>query len=137
MRKTSVRAGQTAFVNADLDIWSRSRLNRLVTAFGNGVDVLFVGREGARYGAHLELSERLGQARSADTFIRRLAALVVALPPPARKLWDEAEVREFNLGIQAGSRPYSWESRLRPSTVHLAAQLKAGLVVTVYAPEVN
>ena len=136
MRKTSVRAGQTAFINADLDIWSRSRLNRLVTAFGNGVDVLFVGREGAHYGAHLELSER-GQARSADTFIRRLAALVVALPRQARKLWDEAEIREFNIGIQAGSRPCSWESRLRPSTIHLAAQLKAGVVVTVYAPEAN
>jgi len=45
----------TNFLNVDLDILSRSRLEPLVAAFGKNVSVHYVGAEGSRYGAHLSL----------------------------------------------------------------------------------
>src|SRR5262245_55206088 len=58
----------TSFLNVDLDIYSRTRLEPLVSALGKNVFVLHVGWEGGRHGAHLEVSGR--SDLGADRLIR-------------------------------------------------------------------
>ncbi len=121
------------FLNVDLDISSGSNLQPLVTALGQRVFTLHVGREGQTYSAHLELSR---EPKTADFAIRRLAALIHALPKAERKLWDTAKVRDFNVGVQAAMQPHSYEIPLAYETLKLASALKARIVLTIYAAEV-
>jgi hypothetical protein len=105
--KKKVRARSerdTSFLNVDLDIYSKSNLEPLVEALGDGVFVNYVGREKGRYSAHLS---RASFGRSADSLMGELAHLVKKLPRHVKRLWDSAASREFNVGIQAGKKPSS------------------------------
>jgi hypothetical protein len=130
MRRVS-REGETSLLNVDLDVWSRRPLEPLVEALGKKILVHHVGREGRRHGAHVSLSS---ERPSADALTRALARLVEKLPKAARKLWDGATAREFNVGVQAGLTPFSHEIRLTAETLEMVAQLGGTVVVTTYAP---
>ena len=126
---------ETSFLNVDLDIYSSKALDPLVAAFGDRVRVLFAGREGRRHSAHLEL-DRSGYGQSADTIIGGLVRLIRKLPRDASSLWREARVRRFDIGIQSELRPPSFELPLKAATLAAIASVQAGLVFTVYAPEI-
>jgi hypothetical protein len=123
----------TSFLNVDLDIVSRAPLEPLVEAFGKRVFTLHAGKERRRHVAHFELGTF--HPRTADGIIRRFVALVKALPRARRKLWNDAQSRELNIGIQAGLAPHCFELRLEPATLAAAASVGARIVVTVYAAE--
>ncbi len=103
--RTETNCKATTFLNVDLDIYARSSLEPLVSAFGQTVCVLYEGGELHRYSAHLELA---AYPTNADIAIRDLATLVHKLSPAKRKLWDSATKRNFNIGVQAAvkDRPY-------------------------------
>jgi hypothetical protein len=84
------------------------------------------------YSAHLELSR---QPKTADLAIRSLATLIHTLPKAERELWDTANVRDFNVGVQAAMRPHSYEIPLAYETIKIASALKARIVFTIYAAE--
>jgi hypothetical protein len=42
-------------------------------------------------------------------------------------------VRDFNIGVQAGTQPNSFEIALAPETVRAASEVNARIVLTVYA----
>jgi len=123
----------TNFLNVDLDIFSKSRLEKLVAAFGNAISVLYVGREGSRYSAHLELGQYFG--KDADSEVKALTALVRRLPTSARRIWENAQTKDFNIGIQGGIRPHYSEFPLKAKTLGEVARLGARVVITVYAAE--
>jgi len=123
---------ETHFLNVDLDIYSRSDLQPLVSAFGEKVDVLFLGREKRSYSAHLELAK---VTKDADPAIRGFCALIQALPPAERELWNQAKVREFNIGVQAGVKPPAYELTLPAETVKAASDVGARIGVTIYGLE--
>jgi hypothetical protein len=120
------------FINVDLDIYSKSNLQPLLAVLGKKVCVLYAGRDKRTYSAHLELTRITG---SADAAIRAFCALVQALPRAERDLWNAAKVREFNIGVQAAMRPFSYEMVLAAETVKTAAEVGARIVFTVYSPE--
>ena len=122
----------THYLNVDLDVWSRRPLESLVAALGRRVCTHYVGREGRRYGAHVSLART---SRSADTTARALARLIEKLPKAARRSWDTATAREFNIGIQAGVTPYAHEVRLSPATLAIISRLAGRVVVTTYSPD--
>lgn len=121
--------GTTKFLNVDLDLYSKSDLEPLVSALGKNVFVLSSGREGRKFSAHLELSS---SPASADAAIRGFVVLMLRLPRAARRLWNEATSRTFNVGIQGGRIPRCYELEIAPRTIREVASLKANLVVTVY-----
>jgi len=121
----------TNFLNVDLDIFSKSRLEPLVAAFGDKLWVHYVGREGSRYSAHLEC----GFPRDPNAGIKALVSLVRQLPTHARKLWKNAQVKDFNIGIQAGIKPHYCEFPLHLDTLDEIVNLGARVVITVYAAE--
>lgn len=130
-RRPKLTEQAATFLNVDLDIWSRSPLEPLVTAFGKKVCVLYVGKEGRRHGAHLELATS-GDRDNSDQLIRGLVRLVKMLPRSSRTLWNRAQLREFNVGIQAATKPYNYDLRLEPKTLDAVASVNARLVITVY-----
>jgi hypothetical protein len=122
----------THFLNVDLDIYSRSNLQPLLTAMGKRVSILHAQRDGQTFCAHLELAR---QTKSADSTIRGLCALVRALPRAEGKLWNAAKVRDFNIGVQAEMQPFSYEIAIAAETVKAVSDVNARIVFTVYAPQ--
>lgn len=132
--KRSVEERQTQFLNVDLDVWSKTPLDRIAAAFGDKVCVLYLGKCGRRYSAHFEVA-RYSRNPQADRLISHLIDLVKQLPRSERRLWDRADAREFNIGIEAAKRSTSFELRLRPETLSAVASVDGRIVVTVYAPD--
>jgi hypothetical protein len=122
----------THFLNVDLDIFSDVSLAPLVAALGKRVIVLYVGREGSQYGAHLELAS--AYRKNADAHLRAFVRLIQDLPLAPRRLWQRARRREFNIGIEAGSSPRYHELRLRSQTLEAVARVGGSVVITTYAP---
>jgi len=114
----------TQLLNVDLDIYSKSDLQPLVTALGKKVFVFHAGRYKRTYKAVLELNRI---AKSADSKILAFCALIQALPKPQRKLWDEAKIREFSLGIQVQLKPITFEITLDDRTIRAASEVNAAL----------
>ena len=125
----------TNFLNVDLDIFSKSDLQPLVTAMGTKVMVLHVGRYKGTYRAHLEVAGYSGYDENADSTIRAFCAIIRALPKAALKLWNAAKVRDFNVGVQAGTQPPSFEIALAAETVRAASEVNARIVLTVYGTD--
>ena len=123
---------ETHFLNVDLDIWSKKSLAPLVEAFGSGVFLLHEGWEDPLYGAHLEVCSMVARG-GAEALIGQFVTMIEKLPPGARRHWNAAERREFNIGVQGSFKPHCYELRLKDSTLAAAARVRAGVVVTIYA----
>lgn len=123
---------ETEFLNVDLDILSAVSLSPLVTAFGDRVIVLYLGKEGRGCGAHLELHN--AYRKSTDQLLREFAALVERLPPKARQLWDRAKSRDFNIGVQAGFAPRMHETFVSTQSLTAVAAVGGRVVFTVHCP---
>lgn len=100
---------------------------------GRRIHVHYAGEERGAYSAHFSLAS--AYMRDADTRVRRLVGLIDSLPAPARRLWDRAHRRDFNIGIQGGMTPFSHEMALDESTVAAVARVRGRIVVTTYAVE--
>ena len=120
------------FLNVDLDIYSRSDLQPLVTALGKKVYELYVGRDRRTYSAHLELTKI---TKNADAAILAFCALIRLLPRAERRVWNSARVRELNIGIQAALQPHSYVTLVSAQAVKAAAEIGARIGFTVYAPD--
>jgi hypothetical protein len=126
--------GETEFLNVDLEVFSRESLASFAKALGPSVHVLHEGRWGRRHAACVELWSS-GYGQTADSIIRRMSRLLTKMPRSAKVLWNRAQVRQFNIGIEAAARSRTFEVHVSPDTLHAAARLGARLVVTVYSPE--
>ena len=125
---------ETEYLNVDLEVFSRESLGTFVKGLGRAVHVLHEGRWGRKHAACLELWSS-GCGEEAEVTIRRMLRLLTKMPRSARVLWKRAQVRQFNIGIQAAARSRTFELHVRPDTLQAMARLRAQLVVTVYAPE--
>ena len=124
----------TSFLNVDLDVAGREDLAPLAKALHPAIFELYTGRGRSGFETHLELASRSSARLSdADATISGFVALLTTLPPGARRLWNRARRRDFNIGIQSGTQPYAFELFLRPETLQAVARLRARVVVTVYA----
>ena len=69
----------------------------------------------------------------AEDLIGQFVTMIEKLPASARRHWNAAERREFNIGVQGSFKPRCYELRLKDSTLAAAARVRAGVVVTIYA----
>ena len=120
------------FLNVDLDIYSKTKLDPLVAALGKAVSPLYVGWERREYSAHLELA---GLTENADATIRGLARLIQRLPHTERRRWDLATRRDFNIGVQAVRKCQPHVVEISTPALQMVSELKARILVTVYCPE--
>jgi hypothetical protein len=125
---------ETEFLNVDLEVFSRENLAAFVKGLGKAVFVLHEGRWGRSYAACLEVGAS-GYQKNADFLIRRMVVLLKRMPPSARRLWNRATIKQFNVGIQAAFKPRGFELPIRAATLLDVARLGASIVVTVYAAD--
>ena len=117
----------TEFLNVDLDIRVQAGLAALLDAMGSSVVVL--NQTGQT--ASVELNE---ENLSLEETTARLVELVNSLPPEAKTIWEQCELRSLNVGIRAGVEPHSSEFAISKETVSAIADAGFEVVFTVYAP---
>jgi len=130
---TEYTSGTTQFLNVDLDIFSTWDLQALVTALGDKVDVLHVGRYKRTYETHLELAS-YKPPKNPDRAIRDFCKLIRQLPSAAREVWDAAKIRQFNIGIAKGTEPPTHWFAIESETIKAAAEVNARIALTIYPP---
>ena len=128
MAKTEFSKG---FLNVDLELYSRRPLNLFATALGETVDVLYVGKQGSRHLAAVELAGS-GWQRQPDPIIMGLVKLIKRLPKEARVLWDSASERRFDIGCDVPSGSNTLALALRSTTVAAIAEVNATVAITIY-----
>jgi hypothetical protein len=119
-------------MNVDLDIHSKWDLQPLVTALGEKIREMYVGRVRRTYEAHLELAWRRSQTPT--SIILGFCKLIEALPRSERKLWDSAKTRSFDIGIDAPAEGRFHWSAVGQDAVRAAADVGAQIAITVYGP---
>jgi hypothetical protein len=119
------------YINVDLEIMSRSKLDVLVAELGPKLHEMHVGASGGYHRANYEVA--LVHA-TPSVAIQRFVRLVERLGPKPRRAWDRAARRDFNVGIQAGLAPRSFELAIDEQAVRAVASVGGRIVVTVYAP---
>lgn len=130
MARTSARE-VSHFLNVDLELASKKDLGPLLVPLAKNVVILADRKQRGVHRLSLELYE-FSRYRDPNACIARFVQLVRRLPTPARKLWDRATERTFDVGVQAGSGT-TFAARLETSTLRRVAEIGGALVITVYA----
>jgi hypothetical protein len=61
--------------------------------------------------------------------------LIDNLPSDARRQWNQASLRSFNIGVQSGAERPAFELEIGPDVLGDVARIDARIVVTVYPPQ--
>ena len=116
----------------DLEIGARTRaqLAPLIEALPRGVHEIFRGRIRGVYRVDYEIYRpRAG----ANAVIRDLAGVIERLPRAARRAWDAAVRREFNVGVELAPDASSVELAIDAAVVQRVAALGGRIAFTAYA----
>ncbi len=116
------------FLNVDLEIVSCSPLNLLAAEMA--VLVLHSGPGNGRQ--HLLCLESLRWPDTPETAARELCRAVERLSPGARKIWDRAQRKEFNVGYELSAGVWAVQVTLQPETVRRIVALGATVAFTCY-----
>ena len=122
------------YLNIDLEIRAQFDLTPLREAFGEHVAIMYCGEcAPGQYLLALE-SEYLGDntETSPDLTANTLCQLVENLTPSARKAWDEADDRIFDVGYDAVADPRCSQPLLSARTLQRISALNARLAISVY-----
>jgi len=115
------------FINVDLDVESPEELRPLIEAMEPQAYLL--ERPPGR--ASFELNE--GAPNGPEVAILEFIRIVKALPPAARKVWDGASKRVFDIGMQSGRHPFRVSHNIGIETLREAADIGSDITITMYA----
>lgn len=121
---------RTHFLNVDLEIESHHNLQPIVDDFGDDVRNLYCGETQGHYLATFEL--RGASGTDPDSIIYSFCTLIESLDDEAKKLWESAFTKVFDIGYEGGSEPSSYSSEIRVGTIERVALLGASIRVTIY-----
>jgi len=125
----------THFLNVDLELKSRVDLGPLLAAVDEKMVVLHMRKvRGVQY-ASLELYQ-FSRYVKPETCVARFVQLVRRLRPPARRVWDAALQRRFDIGIQAVPSGSTYATHITAATARGVAEVGAEIAITVYSPSV-
>ncbi len=119
------------FLNVDLEVGARTRgkLAPLIDALDGTLFELFRGRLHGLYRVHYEIAACTSDASSA---IDALAAAIEALDAPARRAWDDAALRDFNVGVELARGVRSIELAIDAGAIRRVASLGGRIAFTAY-----
>jgi len=127
-RRVRPKAMAPYFLNVDLDIVSKTKLNSLARDLGERVIVLHLGPLRRQHFLALESSK---SHKGPDATIHALCSAIESLSPRSRQIWT-ASRKDFNVGYELRATERSLHFTLRPDTLHRVAMLGATLTVTCY-----
>jgi hypothetical protein len=116
------------FVNVDLEVGARTRAALAPLIEELEQYELWRGRIGRLYRAHYEVHLCPG----ANATIHKLAAMIEALHGPARRAWNAAPFRDFNIGVELEPGVRNIELALDDETVRRVIALGGRIVFTAY-----
>ncbi len=124
----------------DLEIGARSRaqLAPIMEQFEGQLLELHGGRIRGLYWVHYESagpSSIRGRRRyDPTTVIHELADAIEGLNSAARRAWNAAAMRDFNVGVEVTRGVWGAEHVIEPDAVRRVAALQGRIVFTVYQP---
>jgi hypothetical protein len=121
---------KTHFLNVDLEIESHHDLQPIVEDFGDDVFNLYCGEAQGHYLATFEL--HVSSGTDPDSIIYSFCELIESFGTEAKKLWESAFTKVFDIGYESGSEPISYSSEIRVGTIERVALLGASIRVTIY-----
>ena len=125
------------FLNVDLEITSTRPLGILKKEFGvQGAFILYGGRIPAGHLLALESNDysSKGNRIGVGEKINSLCGMVEKLSPKARMLWESANRRDFDIGVEGVDGQMSARISISPKSVQQIAAVGGTLSVTVYRP---
>jgi hypothetical protein len=127
------------YLAVDVEVRSRRSLASLLTVWPNAQTP---GRVKQRAPLWLVLSgltapkARYRARDTADFRVHDLVRTIEALPKPARRCWDQATHRTFDIGIEGPARPGRGVGiPVSQRTIEAVARVGGRIVITVYPPE--
>jgi hypothetical protein len=124
---TASDSAATEFLNVDLDLRLKDGLDALLGYLEPSTLLLHRTEQEAS----LEL---LRESRSLEETLRDWVECVDALPPEAKELWRRCDMRQLNIGIQAGHRPHAAFFASPSALIATIADAQFEIAFTVYAP---
>lgn len=121
---------RTHFLNVDLEIESHHNLQPIVEDFGDDVYNLYCGEAQGHYLATFEL--RGASGTDPDSIIYSFCRSIESFDNEAKKLWESAFTKVFDIGYEGGSELSSYSSEIRVGTIERVALLGASIRVTIY-----
>jgi hypothetical protein len=133
--KIAFVASEDGFLNVDLEIGARSRsvLTPLMERFNGRLFEMYAGRIRGFYRAHYENTRRLRRYNPTGV-IHELADAVEGLDAPARRAWNAASLRDFNVGVEVARGVWGAQHVIEPDALRRVAALQGRIVFTVYQP---
>ncbi|MBK8252362.1 MAG: hypothetical protein IPK82_06800 [Polyangiaceae bacterium] len=127
-----IKSGAACLLGTELEVVAEVDLQPLLESFQHQVAVIRNSLDEGRYTLWVELTQTDGTVEDA---VRQYTALVKALPPSARTLWDSAIDRCLNTGVQAGYAPHAFPVGLSTNAMALAVRASLRHVFTIYAQD--
>lgn len=124
----------THLLGAELELVAPYDLEPLLAHIRSSVGIV---RNSVDEGVHTLWLELVPTEKTLDEAMHRYVALVQGLPPALRDLWDRAIARCVNVGVDVGLGPHAFHVNASNAALAQAARVDMGLVVTVYAPDLN
>ena len=143
------------FINVDLEVWSRKDLAAFSNALESRALILYAGKIRRKFFVSLE-AKSSSLSSSPERTMWTLLKLIQSLPPSARRAWNQAQSRVFNVGYEAGEfvtllqeRPVGsgcWyplngsevaapcETSFSPELLHAVAKVGGTIMTTIYPP---
>ena len=115
------------FINVDLDVESAGDLRLLVEAMEPHAYSL------ARPPGQASFEVNEADPKDPEAVIVEFIRIVKSLPPEARRVWDGASKRVFDVGMQSGRHPSSVSCTIGVNTLREAADIDADIAITIYA----
>src|SRR6266511_3934439 len=109
------------FINVDLSVAGRANLEPLVAALSRRTLLLASYRVRGRHHVRFELKR---QPSNAQQGIRAFAQLVRTLPQTARRLWNSARSRDFDIGIEVPRCQYQSRDCVRCSIASVLSEAR-------------
>ena len=123
------------FLNVDLDIESKSDLTVLKDELGQ--NVVDLGRGPVKRGCFLLRLETVPEYETPDDTICAFCALLERLSPKAKRAWQSAHKKEFDVGHDVVQGQLASQFSLRTETLKRLSALGATLGVTFYSLSKN
>jgi hypothetical protein len=118
----------THFLNVDLELVTRGDVDALLAHWGS----LVMLRDSVEDGARTIWIELEADYRAVEPTLDAFLSLVESLPDSLQRMWDDCDVRCFNIGIQSGTSPHAEVFSIASSILRRIAAVDADVVFTVY-----
>src|SRR5688500_2779918 len=121
------------FLNVDLEIHSRCSLEPLLSELTPRLDVLHSESKPNKHFANLETS-RFWKNASPDKTIAALCDVLESLSPKARKIWQKAHSKVFDIGLDIDPKATNLHQPLSTESLRRIGKLGATINFTCYNP---